>query len=48
MKTIKLIMLGLVAATATASAQPKMKGYDKENWAYAQCGAFSCEKFERK
>ena len=24
------------------------KGYDKENWAYAQCGAFSCEKFERK
>ena len=31
MKTIKLIMLGLVAATATASAQPKMKGYDKEN-----------------
>ena len=23
------------------------KGYDKENWAYAQCGAFSCVKFER-
>ena len=31
MKTIKLIMLGLVAATATASAQPQLKGYDKAN-----------------
>ena len=31
MKTIKLIMLGLVAATATSSAQPQLKGYDKAN-----------------
>lgn len=23
-------------------------GFEKENWAYAQCGAFSCEKFKRK
>lgn len=25
----------------------KCSGFDKENWAYAQCGSFSCEKFER-
>lgn len=24
------------------------KGFEKENWVYEQCGAFSCEKFERK
>lgn len=24
------------------------RGFEKEAWAYAQCGAFSCEKFERK
>lgn len=23
------------------------KGFEKENWAYAQCGAFSCENFAR-
>lgn len=23
------------------------KGFDKESWAYAQCGAFSCENFAR-
>lgn len=23
------------------------KGYDTENWAYSQCGAFSCEHFEK-
>ena len=31
MKTFKIIMLGLVAATTTSSAQPNLKGYDKEN-----------------
>ena len=24
------------------------KGYDTENWAYGQCGAFSCEHFEKQ
>lgn len=24
------------------------KGYEKENWAYATCGAFSCEKYESR
>lgn len=23
-------------------------GYEKESWAYATCGAFGCEKYERK
>lgn len=23
-------------------------GFAKENWAYAQCGAFSCEKYESR
>lgn len=31
MKTMKLIMLALVAATTTASAQPQLKGYEKAN-----------------
>ncbi|MGM9699513.1 MAG: M13 family peptidase, partial [Prevotella sp.] len=31
MKTMKMIMLALVAATTTASAQPQLKGYDKKN-----------------
>lgn len=24
------------------------KGFEKENWTYAKCGAFSCEKYKRK
>lgn len=23
-------------------------GYEKENWAYASCGAFGCEKYRKK